>query len=63
MEKKAKLQPMKTFTIGCRISEDLKPQVDYLKLLPGGITKVVEEALRKVKVDPELYKKLKAINK
>ena len=57
----SKLQPMKTFTIGCRISEDLREKVEYAKLLPRGITGIVEDALRKMKVDPELMKKLKAL--
>lgn len=50
---------MKTFNINVRISDDLKDTVQYLKLLPGGITKYVEESLKKVKVDKDLMEKLK----
>lgn len=50
---------MKTFNINIRVSDDLKETVQYLKLLPGGITKYIEECLRKVKVDKDLMEKLK----
>lgn len=52
---------MKSFNVNVRISDELKPKVEYAKLLPGGITKVVEDALRKVKVDEELLVKLKKL--
>lgn len=52
---------MKTFNINVRISDDLKETVQYLKLLPGGITKYIEESLKKVKVDRDLMEKLKNI--
>lgn len=50
---------MKTFNINIRVSDDLKETVQYLKLLPGGITKYIEESLKKVKVDRDLMEKLK----
>ena len=50
---------MKTFNINIRVSDDLKETVQYLKLLPGGITKYIEESLKKVKVDKDLMEKLK----
>lgn len=52
---------MKTFNINIRVSDDLKETVQYLKLLPGGITKYIEESLKKVKVDRDLMEKLKNI--
>lgn len=52
---------MKTFNINIRVSDDLKETVQYLKLLPGGITKYIEESLKKVKVDKDLMEKLKNI--
>lgn len=50
---------MKSFNINIRVSDDLKETVQYLKLLPGGITKYIESELRKVKVDKDLMEKLK----
>ena len=50
---------MKTFNINIRVSDDLKETVQYLKLLPGGITKYIEDSLKKVKVDKDLMEKLK----
>lgn len=44
----------KTSNINIRVSDDLRDQVDYLKLCPGGITKFIEDALRLVKVDRDL---------
>lgn len=52
---------MKTFNINIRVSDDLKETVQYLKLLPGGITKYIEDSLKKVKVDKDLMEKLKNI--
>jgi Glu-tRNA(Gln) amidotransferase subunit E-like FAD-binding protein len=50
---------MKSFNINIRVSDDLKETVQYLKLLPGGITKYIETQLKKVKVDRDLMEKLK----
>lgn len=44
----------KTSNINIRVSDDLRDQVDYLKLCPGGITRFIEDALRLVKVDRDL---------
>ena len=47
---------MKSSNINVRISDELKDQVEYAKyLMEGGITKVVEDAFRALKVD---YKRL-----
>lgn len=58
-ENKAKLRSMKSSNVNMRVSDELRPVVDYLKLLPGGITKWFEDRLREVKVDKELFEKLK----
>lgn len=58
-ENKAKLRGMKNSNVNMRVSDELRPVVDYLKLLPGGITKWFEDQLKKVKVDQELFEKLK----
>lgn len=57
--KKARLPAMKNFTIGCRISEELRQKVEYAKLLPRGITGVVEDALKALKINPVLEKELR----
>ena len=59
--KKSTLQPMKSFTIGCRISEELREKVEYAKLLPRGITGVVEDALKAMKINPVLEKELRKL--
>ena len=51
---------MKSSNVNVRISDELKDQVEYAKLLPGGITKIVEDALRALKVD---YKVLETVRK
>jgi hypothetical protein len=48
----------KTSTITVRVRDDLKEQIEYLKLLPGGLTKFIESSIAKVKVDRELLAKL-----
>lgn len=59
MAKRTRLKPMKSSNVNIRISDDLKEKVDYLKLLPGGITRFVEEAIRGVTIDRTLLAKLK----
>lgn len=46
--------PKKTANINIRISDDVRDAVDYLKLCPGGLTKFIEDALRKVRIDRAL---------
>ena len=58
-ENKAKLRSMKNSNVNMRVSDELRPVVNYLKLLPGGITKWFEDRLREVKVDKDLFEKLK----
>lgn len=52
---------MKTFNVNIRVSEELRPTVQYLKLMPGGITGFVEKKLREVKIDRDLLKKLSEV--
>jgi hypothetical protein len=53
------LADVKSFNINIRVSDDLREKVQYVKLLPGGITGFVEKKLREVEIDRELLKKLK----
>ena len=52
------LKSVKSTNLNIRLEDDVRPIVDYLKLLPGGITKWVHDRLREVKVDKDLLKKL-----
>lgn len=61
--KKAKLLDVKTFNLNVRISDELRPKIEYLKLLPGGITAFIERSLRELEVDEELLAKLQEIKK
>ena len=61
--KKPKLRRMKSSNVNMRVSDELRPVVEYLKLLPGGITRWFEEKLSEVKVDQELLQKLKDLSK
>lgn len=54
----SKSRSMKSSNVNMRVSDELRPVVDYLKLLPGGLTKWFEGQLRKVKVDKDLMDKL-----
>lgn len=56
--KDSKLKAVKSTNLNIRLEDDVRPVVDYLKLLPGGITKWVHDRLREVKVDRDLLKKL-----
>lgn len=52
------LHSVKSTNLNIRLDDDVRPVVDYLKLLPGGITKWIHDRLREVKVDKALLKKL-----
>lgn len=57
---KTRLGGMRTQNINCRIPDELKPVLDYLKVaFPGGISGWVVRELRKVKIDRELLAKIK----
>lgn len=62
-EKKARLPVMKSSNVNVRIRDDLKEKVEYAKLLPGGITKIVEDALEALPIDRKLFERLKALKK
>lgn len=55
------LKPMKSSNLNIRLEDDVRPIVEYLKLLPGGVTKWVHDRLREVKVDEDLLKKLEQL--
>lgn len=56
--KVSRLKPVKSTNLNIRLEDDVRPIVDYLKLLPGGITRWIHDRLREVKVDKDLLKKL-----
>ena len=59
--KVSRLKSVKSTNLNIRLEDDVRPVVDYLKLLPGGITKWVHDRLREVKVDKDLLKKLESM--
>ena len=61
--KKARLPGMKSSNVNVRIRDELREKVEYAKLLPGGITRIVEEALESLPIDRELLARLKALKK
>lgn len=61
--KKARLPGMKSSNVNVRIRDDLKEKVEYAKLLPGGITKIVEDALDALPINRKLFEQLKAMKK
>ena len=61
--KKARLPGMKSSNVNVRIRDELREKVEYAKLLPGGITHIVETALEELPIDRELLARLKALKK
>lgn len=59
--KKARLTGMKSSNINVRIRDELRSKVEYAKLLPRGITGVVEDALEALKINPVLEKELRKL--
>lgn len=57
----SKVGHMKSSNINIRLRDDLKEKVEFLKLLPGGITKWVEDQLEKVEIDRELMERIRRI--
>ena len=57
----SKVGSMKSSNINIRLRDDLKEKVEFLKLLPGGITKWVEDQLEKVEIDRELMERIRRI--
>lgn len=59
-QEKTRLDGMRNQNINCRIPDELKPVLDYLKVaFPGGISGWVVRELKKVKIDKELLAKIK----
>lgn len=52
---------MKSSNINVRIRDELRSKVEYAKLLPRGITGVVEDALEALKINPVLEKELRKL--
>lgn len=61
--KKARLPAMKSSNVNVRIRDELKEKVEYAKLLPGGITRIVEKALEELPIDRKLFEQLKNLKK
>lgn len=61
-EEKAIVEPMKkSSNINIRISDDLREKVEYIKMLPGGITGFIEDKIREVQIDESLLEKLRSL--
>ena len=59
--KKAIINDMatKSSNINIRVRDDLREKIEYLKLLPGGLTGYIERKLDEVVIDQELVARLK----
>lgn len=53
-----KLLNPKNGNLNIRLDDELRTVVDYLKLLPGGVTKWLHDRLHEVEIDNELLQKL-----
>jgi hypothetical protein len=49
----------KSSNINIRVRDDLREKIEYLKLLPGGLTGYIERKLDEVVIDKELVARLK----
>lgn len=48
----------KTSNINIRVTEDLKDKIEYIKMLPGGLTGFIESKIREVVIDQSLVDRL-----
>lgn len=48
----------KKSNINIRVSEDLKDKIEYIKMLPGGLTGFIEGKIREVVIDHSLVDRL-----
>lgn len=48
----------KTSNINIRVTEDLKDKIEYIKMLPGGLTGFIEGKIREVVIDQSLVDRL-----
>lgn len=48
----------KKSNINIRVSEDLKDTIEYIKMLPGGLTGFIEGKIREVVIDQSLVDRL-----
>ena len=44
-----------------RVADDLLGTLEYLKMMPGGLSGWFDRKLREVEVDAELYRRLKTM--
>lgn len=51
----------KKSNINIRVSEDLRDKIEYIKLLPGGLTGFIEGKIREVVIDQKLVDRLNAL--
>lgn len=48
----------KKSNINIRVSDDLKDKIEYIKMLPGGLTGFIEGKIREVVIDQSLVDRL-----
>lgn len=48
----------KKSNINIRVSEDLRDKIEYIKMLPGGLTGFIEGKIREVVIDQSLVDRL-----
>ena len=51
----------KKSNINIRVSEDLRDKIEYIKMLPGGLTGFIEGKIRDVEIDQKLVDRLNAL--
>ena len=48
----------KKSNINIRVSEELRDKIEYIKMLPGGLTGFIEGKIREVEIDQSLVDRL-----
>lgn len=51
----------KKSNINIRVTEDLRDKIEYIKMLPGGLTGFIEGKIREVEIDQNLVDRLNAL--
>ena len=51
----------KKSNINIRVRDDLREKIEYLKMLPGGLTGFIEGKIREVVIDQSLVDRLNAL--
>ena len=57
----ATVELKKKSNINIRVSEDLREKIEYIKMLPGGLTGFIEGKIRDVEIDQKLVDRLNAL--